>query len=264
MNRRPNVLVIDDKLYFQKHTSTQRLQTIIQLLAVIVLAVTGIPLRYPDMEIGQRIYAFLGGSDIVPSIHRTAGVVLLCLYVFHTLYWICLFYNHHLKPLRRKRQLSLGNLIRSFFSQVMVINKRDLRDFFDHLRYITFISNKPPMYDRIMWKEKFEYYAQYWGITVIGLAGLALWWRDEISHVLPGIVLNAAYIAHSYEALLAVLFLSFIHWYHEFYSPEKLPYPTGFWSGYLSEKQMISEHYGRYVKLMITAGLQDRIKPFKH
>lgn len=162
----------------------------------------------------------------------------------------------------RQRQFSISNMIRSFFSQVMMPNKKDIKDFFDHLRYILFWTNKPAMYDRIMWKEKFEYYAQYWGITVIGLAGLALWWRDEVSLIFPGIVLNAAYLFHSYEALLAVLFLFFIHWYHEYYCPERLPVPSGFLTGYVSEKQMIHEHYVRYVKLMIAAGLKNQIKPF--
>lgn len=262
MNRRPNILVIEGVRYFQKYTISQRVQAIIQLSAVIVLALTGLPLRYSGAETAQIIYQLLGGPDVVPNIHRTAGVVLLSVFLYHTLYWMRIFYKNHIKRLMKKRQLTIGNLIREFLSQVMIINKKDIKDIFDHMRYITFWSNRPALYDRIMWKEKFEYYAQYWGITVIGLAGLALWWRDEVSMFLPGIVLNVAYIVHSYEALLAVLFLFFIHWYHEYYCPEKLPIPTGFFSGYVSEKQMIHEHYARYVKLMLAAGLKKEIKLF--
>lgn len=264
MNLRPNIIVVDGVRYFQKYTTSQRVQSIIQFFSVIILASTGIPLRYPESETAQFIYQVLGGPHVVPNIHRAAGVVLLSVFVFHTFYWMRLFYKHYIRQLSRQRRLTLGNIIRGFMSQVMIINKKDFQDIFDHLKYITFMSNRPAMYDRIMWKEKFEYYAQYWGITVIGVAGLALWWRDEISLFLPGIVLNAAYIMHSYEALLAVLFLFFIHWYHEFYSPERLPVPTGFWSGYMSEKQMIHEHYARYVKLMLAAGLKDEIKPYYH
>lgn len=264
MNRRPNILIIDGLRYFQKYTTTQRVQAIIQLFSVIVLAFSGISLRYADNEIAQKIYQLMGGPDVVPNIHRTAGVVLLSVFVYHTYYWIRIFFKNHVRKLIRERNFSVGNVKREFLSQVMVPNKKDLKDIIDHIKYITFWSSTPALHDRIMWKDKFEYYSQYWGITVIGIAGLALWWRDEVSLLLPGIVLNVAYIVHSYEALLAVLFLFFIHWYHEYYCPEKLPIPTGFFSGYVSEKQMIHEHYARYVRLMIAAGLKDQIKPFHH
>lgn len=264
MNLRPDIIVVDGVRYFQKHTPTQRVQSVIQVFTVVILAFTGIPLRYADAEISREIYQFLGGPDVVPNIHRTAGLILISLFVYHTLYWMRLFYRNHIIRLAVTRQFSVNNLIRAFMSQTMIINKKDIQDIKDHLRYIFFLSNRPALYDRIMWKEKFEYYAQYWGITVISLAGLALWWRDELSHIAPGIVLNAAYIFHSYEALLAVLFLFFIHWYHEYYCPEKFPYPTGFFSGYICEKQMIHEHYWRYVKLMIDAGLKHEIKPYHH
>lgn len=259
---RPNIIEVDGVRYFQKFTISQRIQSVIQLFAVIVLAVTGLPLRYSENTVAQSLYQFLGGPDVVPNIHRTAGVVLISVAVFHTLYWMRLFYKHHIRQLILEGRLDQRNLAHAFLSQVMVINKKDLKDIYDHLKYITYMSNRPALYDRIMWKEKFEYYAQYWGITVISLAGLALWWRDEVSLVFPGIVLNAAYLMHSYEALLAVLFLFFVHWYHEFYVPEKLPIPTGFFSGYVSEKQMIHEHYWRYVVLMVSEGLKDEIKPY--
>lgn len=264
MHRRPNIITIDNIRYFQKHTATQRVQTLVQIFSVTVLAATGLPLRYSDNELAQTIYAFFGGAAVVPDIHRAAGVVLLSVFVYHTLYWMRLFYKNSVKKMMHEGNLTVKNLFLEFLSQTMILNKKDFADIRDHFRYITFCSAKPAQYARIMWKEKFEYYAQYWGITVIGLAGLMLWWRDEVTQILPGIVLNAAYIMHSYEALLAVLFLLFIHWYHEFYCPEKFPIPTGFFSGYLSEKQMLHEHYSQYVEFMIEAGLEDEIKPHHH
>lgn len=261
MKKRPDIIVINKVRYFQKFTVHQRVQSIIQLLSVALLGLTGLPLRYADHAWAQEIYATFGGPAMAPTIHRTAGTVLLCVFVYHTLYWIVSFYKNDIKYQIKERRLTLKTFLKAFFSQTMIFNKKDLQDIRDHFKYIFFISAQKARHERIMWKEKFEYFAQYWGITVIGLAGLALWWHDELSHVFPGIVLNAAYIMHSYEALLAVLFLIFIHWYHEYYSPEKFPVPTGFFSGYISEYQMAHEHYDRYVILMTEAGLHAEIKP---
>jgi len=259
MDNRPNIIVIDGVRRFQKHTSKQRFMIAMELFSVLVLAVTGIPVRYSDESWAPIIYSFLGGPDVVPNIHRAAGVILITVFIWHTAYWVRLFFKNNLSQLRKEKKLSLKNIFRSFLSQSMMMNKKDFVDLFDHFKYILFITNKPAKHGRFVWKEKVQYYSQYYGITIISIAGVMLWWRDEVSQVMPGIVLNVAYIAHSYEALLALLFLFFITWYNEFYSPEKFPVPTGFFSGYISEPQMIHEHYALYVEYMQEAGLEKEI-----
>ena len=73
-------------------------------------------------------------------------------------------------------------------------------------------------------------------------------------------MLNAAYIMHTDEALLAILFLFFVHWYNVHYAPEKFPAARVWISGYLSEDEMIHEHYREYIKMMTEAGLEDDIR----
>ena len=60
---------------------------------------------------------------------------------------------------------------------------------------------------------------------------------------------------------LAILFLFFVHWYNVHYSPEKFPSASVWVTGYLSEEEMIHEHYDEYVRIMTEHGLQDEIKP---
>ncbi len=259
MYNRPDIIVIDGVRQFQKHTVKQRFMIAMELFSVMVLAVTGLPVRHSDESWAPVIYSFLGGPDVVPNIHRAAGCVLIFVFIWHTFYWIRLFFKNNLATLHKEKKFNVKNIIKSFLSQSMIMNKKDLIDVVDHFKYILFISNKPAQHGRFIWKEKVQYYAQYYGITLISVAGVMLWWRDEVSHVFPGIVLNVAYIVHSYEALLALLFLFFITWYNEFYSPEKFPIPTGFFSGYISEPQMIHEHYFRYVELMKNADLEQEI-----
>jgi hypothetical protein len=201
---------------------------------------------------------------VAPYIHRFTGLVLLGLFLFHTGYWLYLFFKNRVGRLIREKRVSVGNLIREFFSMEMIPNKKDAVDFLAMLKYLFYFSPNPPRYDRISWKEKFDYFAPYWGIPILGPAGLALWYRDEFTQYVPGIVLNAFYIMHTDEALLAALFLFFVHWYNVHYSPEKFPMGTVFLTGYLPEADMIHEHYDEYVRIMKEEGLEDEIKPQIH
>ncbi|HHC72446.1 MAG TPA: hypothetical protein ENK54_06050 [Thiotrichales bacterium] len=255
------IIVKEGKRYFYRFSAHQRLQHVVLFSSVILLALTGFPLRHAEEPWARPLYDFMGGPELAPMIHRAAGTVLLTLFVYHTIYWMVLFYRNHLLKLKREGRLTLANGIREFFRQEMIPNKKDLHDIIHLWQYLFYLKPTPPRHERMSWREKFDYFAPYWGIPILGPAGVALWWRDEISHYVPGIVLNAAYIMHTDEALLAVLFLFFVHWYNVHYAPEKFPAAKVWLTGYLSEDEMIHEHYAEYVRRMIEAGLEDEIKP---
>jgi formate dehydrogenase subunit gamma len=246
--------------YFYRFSAHQRVQHVILFTCVIMLAVTGFPLRHADEAWAKPLYDLLGGPDIAPLIHRSFGSVLLGLFLYHTGYWIALFIRNDLGGLKREGRLTLINGIKAFFSQEMVPNRRDIKDFVQGWKFLLYLSSRPPRHERMSWREKFDYFAPYWGIPILGPAGVLLWWRDEVSHLLPGIVLNVAYIMHTDEALLAILFLFFVHWYNVHYAPEKFPGATVWLTGYLPEQEMIHEHYDEYVRVMTEQGLADQIK----
>lgn len=255
------VVYRDGKRYFHRFSAHQRIQHVFLFSSVIVLALTGFPLRHAGEAWARPLYDFFGGTQYAPMIHRAAGSVLLLLFIYHTLYWMVLFYRDDIGKLRREKRLTPWNVVKAFFSQEMVPNKKDLQDIIDAWKFLLYFTNRPPQHNRMSWREKFDYFAPYWGIPILGPAGVALWWRDEVSHILPGIVLNVAYILHTDEALLAVLFLFFVHWYNVHYAPEKFPAAKVWLTGYLSEAEMIHEHYADYVRMMTEAGLENEIKP---
>lgn len=252
------------KRYFYRFSLIQRVQHIILFTTVIILSLTGFPLRYYDQPWAKPIYEFFGGIEIAPWIHRITGLVLLALFLFHTGYWIYLFVSRRVVRLVKERRLTFLNFIKEFFSMEMIPNKKDIFDFIDMWKYLLFVSAKRPQYDRMSWKEKFDYFAPYWGIPILGPAGAALWFRDEFTQYVPGIVLNAFYIMHTDEALLAAIFLFFVHWYNVHYSPEKFPMATVFLTGYLSEEDMIHEHYAEYTSTMKEHGLEEHILDQHH
>ena len=264
MQKYPKTTVRNGKRYFFRFSIAQRIQHIILFTTVIILALTGFPLRYYDQPWARPLYEFFGGIEVAPYIHRFTGLILLGLFLFHTGYWLYLFFKNRVGRLIREKQVTPWNIVKEFFSMEMIPNKKDVVDFMAMLKYLFYFSPNPPRYDRISWKEKFDYFAPYWGIPILGPAGLALWYRDEFTQYVPGIVLNAFYIMHTDEALLAALFLFFVHWYNVHYSPEKFPMGTVFLTGYLPEADMIHEHYDEYVRIMKEEGLEDEIKPQIH
>jgi len=252
------------KRYFFRFSLVQRVQHIVLFSTVIVLALTGFPLRYYDQPWAKPLYEFFGGINIAPWIHRITGSILLALFLFHTGYWIYLFFKNRVGRLIREERLTVVNFIKEFFSMEMIPNKKDVIDFIAMWKYLTFFTDQRPQYDRMSWKEKFDYFAPYWGIPILGPAGVALWFRDEVTQYIPGILLNAFYIMHTDEALLAAIFLFFVHWYNVHYSPEKFPMGTVFLTGYLSEDDMIHEHYDEYQSIMREHGLEKQIIPQNH
>ena len=264
MSKYQTIAYRNGKRYFFRFSLVQRVQHVILFTTVIILSLTGFPLRYYDQPWAKKLYEIFGGIETAPWIHRITGLILLALFIFHTAYWIYLFFKYRIGKLKKELNLTVKNVITEIFSMEMIPNKKDLVDFMDMWKYLLFVSNRRPQYDRMSWKEKFDYFAPYWGIPILGPAGAALWFRDEITQYVPGIVLNAFYIMHTDEALLAAIFLFFVHWYNVHYSPEKFPMATVFLTGYLSEQEMVHEHYAEYSRIMKEQGLEQQIIPQKH
>jgi cytochrome b subunit of formate dehydrogenase len=251
----------DGKRYFYRFTVNQRIQHVILFSSIILLGLTGFPLRHAEQPWARPLYDFFGGPDVVPLIHRAAGTVLFSLFFFHTGYWIYLFLRDDIGKLRRAGRLTPWRAIKAFFAMDMMPNRRDVKDFIQLWKYLLFLSDQRPQHERMSWREKFDYFAPYWGIPIVGVSGILLWWRDELSHFVPGIALNAAYIMHTDEALLAVLFLFFVHMYNVHFAAEKFPGATVWITGYLSEDEMVHEHYAEYVRVMTQQGLESQIRP---
>lgn len=88
MHKFEKLVIKDGKKYFYRFSIQQRVQHIVLFTSVILLALTGFPLRHPEENWARPLYEFMGGTEIAPMVHRLAGSVLLILFVYHTIYWI--------------------------------------------------------------------------------------------------------------------------------------------------------------------------------
>jgi len=249
------------KKYFFRSTANQRIQHIILATCVIVLVLTGMPLKFHDTSWAHYLYALFGGIKVAPIVHKTAGCILMLLFVYHIIYLAYNLYVVQVVPLRKKEGLNAGNLLKLLITQPFMPNRKDLDDIIQLFKYLFFLTDRKPQGDEFTWKNKFDYWAPFWGIPVLGISGLIMWNKEFATQFLPGEIINYALIAHSDEALLAALFLFIWHWYNVHFKTSVFPMGTVFITGYLSEKLMVEDHYEYYVKVMRQAGLEHEILP---
>lgn len=259
MKNRPDIKIKNGKKYFFKFTALQRAQHITIAACVIVLALTGMPLKFHDTSWAQPVYALFGGIKVAPVVHKIAGTVLGLLFVFHLIYIVYSIFADLIIPLKKKKQLKVSTVVKSLVTHPIMPSFKDVKDIIDLLKYLLFFTNKRPGGDKFTWKEKFDYWAPFWGIVIMVSTGLVMWQKEVVTRFLPGEVINLALIAHSDEALLATLFLFIWHFYNVHFSTSVFPMGTVFLTGYLPEHLMVEEHYEYYEKVMKAAGLEDEM-----
>ena len=262
MEKYPMIKIKDGKKFFYRFTLNQRIQHIILAVSVVILVLTGMPLKFHDASWAPYLYALFGGIKTAPVVHKTFGAILMVLFFYHVFYLIYVIRKFHIAPMKKKHgKLSAMEVVKIVLTQGLVPNLKDAFDIRDLLKYLLFLTNKRPDGDNFTWKEKFDYWAPFWGMVIIGGSGMIMWNKEIATQMIPGEFLNFLIIAHSDEALLAALFLFIWHWYNVHFSISVFPMGTVYITGYLSEDLMAEEHYQYYVEMMTKAGLEDEILP---
>jgi cytochrome b subunit of formate dehydrogenase len=178
------------------------------------LALTGMTLKFSYAPWAKVLAQLLGGFEGAGLIHRFCAVVTFT------------YFGLHLWDVARKRRAS-GKSWREFIfgPDSMMFNRTDWREFIGSLKW--FAGRGPrPEYGRWTYWEKFDYFAVFWGVAVIGGTGLLLWFPQFFTRLFPGWMVNVATTIHSDEALLAVGFIFVVHFFNTHFRPEKFPMDT--------------------------------------
>jgi len=200
--------------------SSQRLQHVILATSFIALAVTGFALRFPESWIGT----LLGSNEMFRRwLHRIAGIVLLTAGAYHIFYLLA-----------RKE----GRQLLKDFLPV----KKDLADVAGNACYLAGLSQNKPKIGRFGYAEKMEYWAVIWGTIIMGVTGLALWFKMDVTRFLPRWAVDVAHTIHFYEAILACLAIVVWHFYHVIFDPDVYPVNWACWNGKVSEHWQQEEH----------------------
>jgi cytochrome b subunit of formate dehydrogenase len=204
------------------------------IVSFLGLALTGLPLKYAQTGWGQWLSHALGGPAVTGYLHRALALVTFLYFALHLGYVASLI-------LRGRKGVFWG-------PDSMVPQPRDLAQLAQHVRY--FLGRGPrPRFDRWAYWEKFDYWAVFWGIAIIGSSGLLLWFPTFFARFVPGWIFNLAIIVHSDEALLAVGFIFTVHFFNANLRPEKFPMDPVIFTGRIAEAEMRREHPAEYERL---------------
>lgn len=211
---------------YVRFSVNQRLQHLFMFVPFIILVITGFPIKYPESAFGTMVFSAIGGIEVGRSIHRFAAAIMILDFVYHVGY---VSYN----ILVNKVPLS---------KLYLLPNKKDARDIVKNLKYFLFLSDERPRFHKFSYIEKFDYWAVFWGMFIMAGSGIILWFPEEFTRLVPGIVIQIAYIAHSDEALLAFLAIIIWHFYNVHFNPRVWPANKVWYKGTLTESEMKHEH----------------------
>ena len=213
------------------------------------LALTGMILKFSYAPWARLLARLLGGFEAAGLVHRFCAALTFT------------YFGLHIYDLMKQRRAS-GKSWRRFIlgEDSMLFNRRDWREFRDSLKW--FFGRGPrPEYGRWTYWEKFDYFAVFWGVAVIGGTGLLLWFPELFTRVVPGWAVNVATTIHSDEALLAVSFIFVVHFFNTHFRPEKFPIDTVIFTEGMPLEEFRRDRPREFQQLMDSGGLADLMMP---
>jgi cytochrome b subunit of formate dehydrogenase len=205
--------------YVLRFTRLNRILHVLLIISFLILSLTGMSLKFSYTGWARVLSKFFGGFELAGYWHRFAAIIMIIVFTTHLI---------DLVRLRKKEFKSWKALL--IGKNSMLFNKKDWQDFKSSLKW--FVGKGPrPEYGRWTYWEKFDYFAVFWGMFVIGSTGMTLWFPEFFTIFFPGWMINVSTIIHSDEALLATGFIFTIHFFNTHLRPEKFPMDIVIFSG---------------------------------
>jgi cytochrome b subunit of formate dehydrogenase len=227
-----------DARQFQRFSRLNRVLHVAMIVSFLGLAMTGMTLKFSYTGWAATLSHLLGGFQTAGYIHRLAALLMVALFVTH------------LVDLTRRKGREFGSWRALLLGpDTMLFTKRDLAEFWGTVKW--FVGAGPrPRYGRWTYWEKFDYFAVFWGMTIIGSTGLMLWFPEFFTLLLPGWLINVATIIHSDEALLAVGFIFTVHFFNTHLRPEKFPMDIVIFTGRMPLEELREDKPDEYEALV--------------
>ena len=233
--------VSEEPKQFVRFELRERLMHLSVIISFFGLAITGMMVKFANMRWASFLADLVGGVAAAGAIHRVCAVITFV----YSLY-------------RYKKEKGLTMLGMIFSPASLVPSLDDLWEFVATMKW--FVGQGPrPRYGRWTYWEKFDYFAVFWGVAIIGTTGLVLWFPAVFTKVLPGWVINVATIIHSDEALLAAGFIFTIHFFNTHLRPDAFPMDPVIFTGYTSLSELKHDRPREYEELKASGELEKRL-----
>jgi cytochrome b subunit of formate dehydrogenase len=234
--------------YYRRFTSVERVLHALLMLTFVGCALSGLPLLFSERPWAATLAGILGGFQGAGLIHRTCAAVMIVVFVSHV-------------GIVFSKAIAGGNLMKILWGpDSMVPQLQDGIDIWRNFKW--FVGRGPrPQFDRWTYWEKFDYWAVFWGMVIIGGSGLLLWFPVFFSRFIPGWMFNIAALVHGEEALLAVGFIFTFHFFNGHLRPDKFPMDTVVFTGRISEHELKAERAVQYERMVREGRLEAALAP---
>ena len=229
------------KTHFRRFNRWWRLAHLTGAVSIMTLTLTGITVLYAESSWAPFIMNLLGGPETAGYIHRVGAIGFMSVFFIHLVYFA----------------VRIGRSWRTFEwfgPNSLVPNWHDLGDAINMFRWFFGLGPRPEL-DRFSYWEKFDYWAPFWGMTIIGVSGVVMWFPVQMGSFLPGWAFNVAAIVHGEEAFLAAVFLFTVHFFNNHFRPDKFPQDTTMFTGRVPLELYKHEHRREYERLLASGEL---------
>ena len=228
------------------------------VLSFLLLVATGMPLKFFEAGWARWMVRWMGGLEVTAGLHRLGAIITFVYFGLHlgSLLKALIRRRHEFRSPRTGRYSLRRYLGIAFGPDMPLPTRNDVRDWWAHQKW--FFGRGPcPQFDKWTYWEKFDYFAVFWGVAVIGASGLVMWFPEAFTRVLPGWTINMALIIHSDEALLAAGFIFTFHFFNVHFRLEKFPMDPVIFSGRISRTEMLHERKRWYERLKADGRLDE-------
>ena len=247
-----------DDVQYTRFSPFERFLHMLVVTSFLLLVITGMPLKFYYSDWAKVIFNIIGGAGVARSLHHLGAIVTFAYFVLHLSERAAAVWKQR-KAIRHPGtgRISIRLIWNTVFGpDSMVPSIQDWRDFVAHNRWF-FGKGPRPQFDRWTYWERFDYLAVFWGVALIGVSGLILWFPRFFTLFLPGWAINIAQVIHSDEALLAAGFIFTFHFFNTHFRIEKFPMDTVIFSGRISHTEMLHERKRWYDRLVAAGRLKD-------
>jgi cytochrome b subunit of formate dehydrogenase len=234
--------IAHEEKFFQRFPVGWRIAHLAFALITMTLVLTGTSALFSHTAWAPMVASLLGGTHGLALIHRIAAALFISIFAIHFVYVM--------------QKLLRDKTFGWFGPNSLIPNWKDLADCIGMFKWFLGMGPKP-RFERWTYFEKFDYWAVFWGVSIIGTSGMMLAFPTITAKFLPGWIFNIATVVHGGEAFLAAVFLFTVHFFNNHFRPDKLPPPDiVMFTGLQSLEEFRADHPAQYQRLLDSGELE--------